>query len=148
MGQALINWAKNNINNGYFGMVDVHHGTELFLGFLPRYIDIFPDDQNAKNLILDVAEHIGNWSKNSNDWFDYSNNNLSALVRNKIMSRDRAWKIYTKKKDLDKPLLEYFLKRLKLTKNEYQNIMDQKPRYWTEFRTYKKRFEFLSPIFS
>ena len=78
LGQALINWAKNNINNGYFGMVDVHHGTELFLGFLPRYIDIFPDDQNAKNLILDVAEHIGNWSKNSNDWFDYSNNNFKS----------------------------------------------------------------------
>ena len=42
LGHALINWAKNNTNNGYFGMVDVHHGTELFLGFLPRYIDIFP----------------------------------------------------------------------------------------------------------
>ena len=59
-------------------MVDVQYGTELFLGFLPRYIDIFPDDQNAKNLILDVEEHIGNWSKNFNDWFDYSINTFKS----------------------------------------------------------------------
>ena len=76
MGKQLFDWAEKKLHNGYFKMEDAHHGTELFLGFLPRYIDIFPDDQNAKNLILDVAEHIGNWSNNTNDWFDYSNNNL------------------------------------------------------------------------
>lgn len=78
---------------------------------------------------------------------DYSNNNLSALVRNKIISRDEAWRIYTKKKNIDKPLLDYFLKRLKLSKKEYERIMKKKPRYWTEFPTYKKRFEFFAPIF-
>ena len=78
IGQALINWAKKNISNGYFEMVDVHHGTELFLGFLPRYIDTFPDDEDAKNLILDVAEHIGNWRENSHDWFDYKNNSFKS----------------------------------------------------------------------
>ena len=78
---------------------------------------------------------------------DYSNNNLSALVRNKIMSRDEAWRIYTKKKKVEKALIDYFLKRLKLSKKEYQRIMKKKPRYWTEFPTYKKRFEFFSPIF-
>ena len=78
---------------------------------------------------------------------DYSNNNLSALVRNKIMSRDEAWRIYTKKKNVEKALIDYFLKRLKLSKKEYQRIMKKKPRYWTEFPTYKKRFEYFSPIF-
>ena len=78
---------------------------------------------------------------------DYSNNNLSALVRNKIMSRDEAWRIYTKKKNVEKALIDYFLKRLKLSKKEYQRIMKKKPRYWTEFPTYKKRFEFFSQIF-
>ena len=34
LGQALIKWAKNNLVNGYFRMIDVHHGTKLFLGFL------------------------------------------------------------------------------------------------------------------
>lgn len=78
---------------------------------------------------------------------DYSNNNLSALVRNKIISRDEAWRIYTKKKNVEKLLIDYFLKRLKLSKKEYQRIMKKKPRYWTEFPTYKKRFEYFSPIF-
>ena len=33
-------------------MEDAHHGSELFLGFLPRYIDLFPDDLEAKELII------------------------------------------------------------------------------------------------
>ena len=39
MGENLINWAEKNLSRGYFKMEDVHHGSELFLGFLPRYID-------------------------------------------------------------------------------------------------------------
>ena len=70
LGQALIKWAKNNLQNGYFKMVDVHHGAELFLGFLPRYINLFPDDEEAKLLIINAAEFIGNW-KNESSWFDY-----------------------------------------------------------------------------
>ncbi len=78
LGQSFINWTENNLDNGYFKMEDVHHGTEVFLGFLPRYIDLFPDDQRAKNLIIDVAEYIGNWKENTYDWFDYSKNNFRS----------------------------------------------------------------------
>ena len=68
---------------------------------------------------------------------DYSNNNLSALVRNKIMSRDEAWRIYTKKKNVEKALIDYFLKRLKLSKKEYQRIMKKSPGIGLSFQLIK-----------
>ena len=78
LGNSLINWSNSQLHNGYFKMEDVHHGTELFLGFLPRYIDLFPNDENAKKLILNVAEYIGNWRDDNNDWYDYKKNNFKS----------------------------------------------------------------------
>ena len=51
-------------------MEDVHHGSELFLGFLPRYIDIFPENLKAKELIINVSKFIGNWDKQTEDWYN------------------------------------------------------------------------------
>ena len=48
---------------------------------------------------------------------------------------------------LENELLDYFKKRLGLTEAEFQHIMDQPPKYWTDFPTYKKRFEKLRPLF-
>jgi hypothetical protein len=31
---------------------------------------------------------------------------------------------------------------------EYEKIMKAKPKYWYEYRTYKKRFERLRPLFA
>ena len=78
IGNCLLNWSNNNLYNGYFKMEDVHHGTELFLGFLPRYIDLFPEDENAKQLILKVADFIGNWKTGVDNWFDYKKNNFKS----------------------------------------------------------------------
>tara|TARA_B100000963_G_scaffold144202_1_gene125625 strand:+ start:3551 stop:5086 length:1536 start_codon:yes stop_codon:yes gene_type:complete len=78
MGKKLINWAEKNLHKGYFKMEDVHHGSELFLGFLPRYIDLFPENLKAKELILNVSKLIGNWDKETEDWYNYSLKNFNS----------------------------------------------------------------------
>ncbi len=78
MGKNLINWAEKNLHRGYFKMEDVHHGSELFLGFLPRYIDLFPDNIKAKELIINVSKLIGNWDKETEDWYNYSLKNFNS----------------------------------------------------------------------
>lgn len=79
---------------------------------------------------------------------DYRNNTLSALVRNEKMSREEAWEEYNKPPEVEGELLAYFKKRLDLTDQEYEKVMNREPRSWYEFRTYKKRFERLRPFFS
>ncbi|MEO1926811.1 MAG: N-acetyl sugar amidotransferase [Gammaproteobacteria bacterium] len=79
---------------------------------------------------------------------DYRNNTLSALVRNGHMARDKAWEEYNTAPKVEDELLAYFIKRLGLTEQEYQEIMNREPRSWHEFPTYKKRFEMLRPLFA
>tara|TARA_B100001175_G_scaffold219093_1_gene186401 strand:+ start:1137 stop:2294 length:1158 start_codon:yes stop_codon:yes gene_type:complete len=79
---------------------------------------------------------------------DYRNNTLSASVRAGILSREKAIEEYYEREPYIEPqLLNYFKKRMKLTDEEYLSIMSKKPRYWYEFPTYKKRFEFFKPLF-
>jgi len=78
---------------------------------------------------------------------DYRNNSLSASVRAGIISRDDAIKEYNKEPYIEPELLNYFKKRLNLTDEEYEEVMKNKPHYWYEFPTYKKRFEILKPFF-
>ena len=46
-----------------------------------------------------------------------------------------------------KMLTNYLKKRLGLSELEYKKIMNGKKRTWKEFKSYKKRFEILKPIF-
>ncbi|MDC6447444.1 hypothetical protein PQZ42_00045 [Alphaproteobacteria bacterium] len=78
LGKSLIEWIDKKLSNGYFKMEDVHHGTEVFLGFLPRYIDLFPGEEKAKNLIINLANFIGNWKKETGGWYNYSKNNFNS----------------------------------------------------------------------
>lgn len=78
---------------------------------------------------------------------DMRNNTLSARVRNNRMSREDAWKSYMAPPTIEKDIVEYFMKRLDLTKDEYESVMKRKPRSWYEFPTYKKRFELFRPLF-
>ncbi|CAA6804509.1 MAG: WbpG [uncultured Sulfurovum sp.] len=78
---------------------------------------------------------------------DFRNNTLSALVRNGKVSREVAWKEYTSPPHTEKDLLEYFKKRLGLSNEEYDEVMNRKPKVWYEYPTYKKRFEMLRPLF-
>jgi len=79
---------------------------------------------------------------------DYRNNSLSASVRSGVMKREDAiQEYYYEKPYIEDELVSYFKKRLKLTDEEYDRIMKDKPHYWYEFPTYKKRFERLRPLF-
>ena len=78
LGEQVFKWADQNLHNGYEKIADVHHGTELFIGFLPRYIDSFPKDDRPKSLILGATEYIGNWNKGVDQWYDYKNETFKS----------------------------------------------------------------------
>ena len=79
---------------------------------------------------------------------DYRNNSLSASVRAGKISRQQALdEYYNQPPYLEPELLEYFKKRLRFNEQEFQFIMNQPPKYWFEYPTYKKRFELLRPFF-
>ena len=79
---------------------------------------------------------------------DYRNNTLAAKVRNGKLNRDEAIKEYYETQPLIEPgLIEYIRKRMDFSSEEYDHIMNSKPKYWYEFPTSKKRFEKLRPFF-
>ena len=68
---ALAAWVDTRCFHGYEPEAEAHHGTEPFILFLPRYLALFPRDPTAVRLLLDAAEHVGNWCTDVPDWFDY-----------------------------------------------------------------------------
>lgn len=78
---------------------------------------------------------------------DFRNNTLSALVRNGKLTREDAWLEYQKPPHIEDELESYFKKRLGLTDEAYSRIMAASPKSWTNYPTYKKRFELLRPFF-
>ena len=78
---------------------------------------------------------------------DFRNNTLSALVRTGKISRQEGLEEYSKPPLIEKDLVEYFKKRLDLSDEEYESVMKREPKSWTEYPTYKKRFELLRPLF-
>ncbi len=78
---------------------------------------------------------------------DMRNNTLAARVRNGTLSRERAWKEYNTQPLIEDELVAYFKKRLDLSDEIYDEIMRASPKSWTDYPTYKKRFERFRPIF-
>ncbi len=78
---------------------------------------------------------------------DMRNNTLAARVRNGAMSREDAWREYNTPPFMEDELVNYFKKRLGLTDELYEQVMSAPGRNWTEFPTYKKRFERFRPLF-
>lgn len=78
---------------------------------------------------------------------DQRNNMLSAQSRNGKITRDVALDLYCQKPHIETELLEYFIKRLDLTPEEFETIMKQPQKTWKDYKTYKKRFEKLRPLF-
>jgi N-acetyl sugar amidotransferase len=78
---------------------------------------------------------------------DLRNNTLSAQVRNGALDREEAWAEYNTPPVVEEALLEYFLKRLELSPAEFNRIMNEPPRAWTDYPTYKRRFERFRPLF-
>lgn len=78
---------------------------------------------------------------------DFRNNTLSALVRMGKKSREAAWAEYNTPPLIEDDLISYFKKRLELSDEQYQQVMAAPPKRWTDYPTYKKRFERLRPLF-
>ena len=78
---------------------------------------------------------------------DERNNSLSALVRNGLMSHEDAIKEYNKSPFIEEGLVDYFIKRVGIGKEEYEKIMNGRKSTFRDLKTYKKRFELLKPMF-
>lgn len=78
---------------------------------------------------------------------DQRNNSLSASVRSGKLTREDALKQYSTPPFIEDELVEYAQKRLEIPKEDFERIMNDTPKYYTDYPTYKKRFEHLRPLF-
>lgn len=78
---------------------------------------------------------------------DNRNWSLAAAARNGLMDRSEALRIYNTALDEDRDLVQYFKKRLDLPDAEYEQVMNGPRRTYRDFKTYKKHFERLRPLF-
>jgi len=78
---------------------------------------------------------------------DNRNWSLAATVRNDLICRREALRIYQMPVEIDNDLIDYFIKRLDLTREGYEKIMQLEGKNYKDYRTYKKRFERLRPLF-
>lgn len=78
---------------------------------------------------------------------DQRNNSLSASVRAGKITREAALKEYASPPFIEEELIEYFIKRMKLSDSEFLEILSSPPKTYKDYRTYKKRFERWAPLF-
>lgn len=78
---------------------------------------------------------------------DNRNTVLSASVRSGLMTRDEAIERYREAPTMEDGIVEYFMKRLGLTPEEFNRILALPKKSYREYPTYKKRFERLRPMF-
>jgi N-acetyl sugar amidotransferase len=78
---------------------------------------------------------------------DNRNWSLSAEARTGVISREKALEIYNTPIIPDPELVEYVKKRLSLSDNEYAAILNGPKRSNKDFKTYKRRFELMRPLF-
>lgn len=78
---------------------------------------------------------------------DMRNNSLSASVRVGLVTREEAIKEYSTPPYIEPELLDYFKKRLNFTDAEFDKIMTGPKKTYKDYKTYKRRFERLRPLF-
>lgn len=78
---------------------------------------------------------------------DYRNLTLAADVRRGVLDQAVALEQYRKQVVPDPELVTYLKKRLKISDAQFGEIMGGPVRTWRDFRTYKRRFELLRPMF-
>lgn len=78
---------------------------------------------------------------------DNRNWSLSADVRSGQMTQQEALDIYRTPVESDPELLAYVKKRLNLSEIEFEELMNGPKRNFRDFKTYKRRFERLRPLF-
>jgi len=82
--------------------------------------------------------------------FNMDNRNLSlaAAVRSGVMNREQAiHEYYETEPYMEDDLFEYFKNRLNLTDEEFERLMELPPKRYTDYKTYKKLFKALRPLF-
>lgn len=90
---------------------------------------------------------------NHSVWFpqkfkmDLRHNPLSAAVRSGIMTREAALEEYATPPVIEEGLISYFKKRLELSDEQYEEVMNAGPKYFYDYKSYKKTFEKLRPLF-
>jgi hypothetical protein len=78
---------------------------------------------------------------------DDRNWSLAAAARNGLIQREEALKQYAKPICGTKELTEYFIKRMAISADQYVTVMQGTKKTYKDFKTYKKRFEVLRPLF-
>lgn len=78
---------------------------------------------------------------------DQRNNSLGAACRSGLIKREEALNEYKKPPHLEVDLIEYFIKRLNLSNEEFEEIMNRPKKTFRDYKTYKKKFENYRPLF-
>jgi hypothetical protein len=78
---------------------------------------------------------------------DDRNWSLAAAARHGHMDREEALRLYQNPAAPDAELVDYFKKRLGLTTETYERVLQGEKKTYKDYRTYKKRFETLRPLF-
>ena len=72
---------------------------------------------------------------------------LGASARTGLITREEALEEYKKQPYIEPGLVDYFKKRLRLSDDVYEKVMKGPRKTYRNYKTYKKRFELLRPIF-
>ena len=72
---------------------------------------------------------------------------LNWMMERFNKTKEEAIKTYNTPLEDDPELVEYVKKRLNVSNQEYEKIMSAPVRNFRDFKTYKKRFELLKPLF-
>lgn len=78
---------------------------------------------------------------------DQRNNSLSASVRSGKVSREEALELYSQAPYIEDELVSYFKKRLGITDDEFEQILQQEPKTYKNYKSYKRIFEISKPLF-
>ncbi|OSZ82395.1 LPS biosynthesis protein [Chitinophagaceae bacterium IBVUCB1] len=78
---------------------------------------------------------------------DQRNNSLSAAVRSGVMKREDALAEYSTPPHIEEDLIPFFKKRLELSDEEYDALMCAPKKFFWDYKTYKKTFERMRPLF-
>lgn len=71
----------------------------------------------------------------------------SAYCRDGRMTREEALELMKEPPHIEEGLLEFYKKRLNLTDEEFERLMNLPKKHYTDFKTYKKTFERMRPFF-
>jgi hypothetical protein len=78
---------------------------------------------------------------------DNRNNMLAASARTGVITRDQALAEYKKPPHMEDGLIQYFMKRMGFSEDEFLRLLRQPNKSYRDYPTYKKRFERLRPFF-